>query len=449
MRSARPLLILLLILAGLVGYIYFVESKKPEETGGSEPKAKAFTVTADQIEELRVKTASGDRTVLKKTGGSWQVTEPAALKGDEAELSAITSNLASLEIQRVVEEKPVDLKQYGLAEPRVEIAFRSSGDKTDQVLLLGDKTATGGDMYAKHANQPQVFLVSAYLESTFNKTTFDLRDKTILAFERNKADAIEIVTADHTLQFAKSGEDWKLTRPVEAKADYGSVEGLLGRVQTAQMKAIAAAEMADAKAYGLDKPEVTVTVGAGSSRATLVIGKAGEGGTFYARDQARPTVFTIETSLVDELKKPADNYRKKDLFEFRSFTANRIEITRGKETLVFEKTKGQGKDAQEKWRQVQPTAKDVDATKFDSFLTRLSNLRAQSFLDPKDKTTKTGLDAPAAVVVVKFDDGKKQERVVFGKVGTDVFASRAGEPGAAKLTGFDFDDVMKDLDDIK
>ena len=448
MRGVRSLLVLVVVLAGLAGYIYFIESKKPERTRESEPKAKAFTVTSDKIEEVRVKAASGDRTLLRKTGGAWQMVEPSAMKADEAEVTGIASNLASLEIQRVVDEKPADLKQYGLAEPRVEVAFRAAGDKAEQTLRLGDKTATGGDMYAKYGNQPKVFLVSAYLDSTFNKTTFDLRDKAILSFERNKADAIEITAGDHALQLAKTGEDWKLTRPVDAKADYGSVEALIGRVQTAQMKAIAADAAADPTPYGFDKPELTVTVGAGSSRATLVVGKAGEAGTFFARDQSRPMVFTVEASLVDELKKPADTYRRKDLFEFRSFTANRIEITRGKDTLAFEKAKGPEKDAQEKWRQVLPAAKDVDASKIDTFLTRLSNLRAESFLAPDDKT-KTGLDAPAATVVVRFEDSKKQERVVFGKVGSDVFASRASEPGVAKIATFDFDEAMRGLDEIK
>jgi len=449
MRGLRSLLILVAVLAGLVAYIYFVESKKPESSGGEPPKAKAFAVAADKIEGLRVKASSGDRTALKKGSDGWTVTEPAALKADEAEVSAITGALASLEIQRTVDDKPSDLKEYGLAEPKVEIAFRLAGDTADQTLLVGDKTATGGDLYAKYGGQPKVFLISAYLESTFNKTTFDLRDKAILTFDRNKADAIEVTAGDRTLKFAKSGEDWRLTAPIEAKADFGSVEGFLGRVQTAQMKAIAAPEAADPKEYGFDKPEATVAIGAGSSRATLIVGKAGEAGTYFARDQARPMVFTIESSLVDELKKSSDDYRRKDLFEFRSFTATRIEITRGKDTIAFEKAKGEGKDAQEKWRQVQPAAKDVDATKLDPFLTRLSGLRAQSFLDPSDKTTKTGLDSPAAVVVVRFDEGKKQERVVFGKADTDVFASRSGEAGVAKLAAYDYDDVMKLLDEVK
>ena len=49
---------------------------------------------------------------------------------------------------------------------------------------------------------------------------------------------------------------------------------------------------------------------------------------------------------------------------------------------------------------------------------------------------------------MKFDDGKKEERVTFGKVGNDVFASRPGEPGAAKADATDFNDVIKSLDEI-
>mgnify|MGYP006176692981 CR=1 FL=1 len=38
-------------------------------------------------------------------------------------------------------------------------------------------------MYAKTADSPKVFLVYGYLESSFNRTPFDLRDKKILTFE--------------------------------------------------------------------------------------------------------------------------------------------------------------------------------------------------------------------------------------------------------------------------
>lgn len=450
MRGLRSTLLLLAILVGLVGYIYFVESKKPSGPEAGETKTKVFSVTADKIQELSVKAASGERTVLKKSGTTWEVVEPVRVPADESEVSGITSSLVSLEVQRGVDERPQDLKQYGLAQPRIEIDFKAAGDKDSRRLLLGDKTATGGNMYAKLGNEKRVFLVSGYLDSSFNRTPFDLRDKTILRFDRSKADTVEIVSADRTLEIAKTGEEWRLDKPVKARCDYGSVEGLVSRLQTAQMKSIAAQDATDLKQYGLDKPDVTATIGAGSARATLLIGKKNADGNLYARDAARPMVFIVEASLADDLKKPADDYRRKDLFEFRPFSATRLDLTNGNESFAFEKATTKDKDGktQEKWRQVKPTARDVDAAKMDTLLSKLSNLRAQSFTDPTAKT-KTGLDKPAATFVARFDEGKKEERVIFGKVDSDVFAARPGEEGAAKLLTGDFDDVIKALDDLK
>ena len=76
-------------------------------------------------------------------------------------------------------------------------------------------------------------------------------------------------------------------------------------------------------------------------------------------------------------------------------------------------------------------------------LSKLSNMRASSFVD---STVKTGVDKPALVATVKFDDGKKEEKVTFGQSGSDVFAGRTGEPGAAKADTADFNDVSKAFD---
>ena len=69
------------------------------------------------------------------------------------------------------------------------------------------------------------------------------------------------------------------------------------------MKSIVDAPEADGKKYGLDKPAATVKFGSGSSQATLVIGGAAGEGSVYARDASRPAIFTVESSVLDELKK--------------------------------------------------------------------------------------------------------------------------------------------------
>lgn len=346
---------------------------------------------SDAIDELTVKAANGDRTTLKKVAGAWQITGPVAAPADEAEVSGIVTNISTVDNMRTVDENPGDLGQFGLAEPRVEVGFKAKGSTAARRLLIGEKTATLGDLYAKLPGEKKVFLISGSFDATFNRSTFDLRQKTVLAFERDKVDTVTIQAAAVTTEVSRSGGEWKLAKPIEAPADYGTVEGLIGRVQTAQMKAITAQEATDLAPYGLDKPDVSVTFGMGSSRATLLVGGKADAGAVYARDASRPMVFTVDSTLIDDLKKPADELRRKDLFEFRAYNATSIQVTRGAETLAFEKVKLTGKDTADKWRETKPTSKEVDAAAFDTFLTKLANQRAQSFVAPGGKT-RTGVE---------------------------------------------------------
>ena len=182
MKGFRSFLVLLVIAAGLGGFVYYDSKREPANPSKQE---KVFAgLEAGTIEQVTITSASGDTTTAQKQGSAWQLTAPAAAPADEAELSGITSNLASLDVQRVVDERATDFKEYGLEPARINVAFKAAGK--EQALLLGNKTPTGGDMYARLPGAPRVFLVSSFLEATFNKSTFDLRDKTILKIDRDK-----------------------------------------------------------------------------------------------------------------------------------------------------------------------------------------------------------------------------------------------------------------------
>jgi hypothetical protein len=433
MRGAWSLLVLVLIAAGLGSYLYFVEMKR-EPGEPAEKKAKVFSVEADKIDELTIKSESGDRTTLKKNGKDWQVVSPAEngpSAVDQAEVSGITTNLVSLEEQRVIEEKAGDLKEFGLAEPRIEVAFKAGG--AEQKLQIGSKTPTSGDLYAKVEGQPKVFLISSFLESTFNRKTFDLRDKSALKVDADKVDSLEVTTKDGTLRFGKSNAEWHIVSPAETRADPVMIGSLASRLGSLQMKSMAPGN--DLKTYGLDTPAATVRVGSGSSQATLLIGKTAEEGTVYAKDASRPGVFTIESSIVDELKKGADEYRQKDLFDARAFNTERIDITRASETRTFEK-------AGDKWKQLAPSAKDADTAKVEALLSAATGARATSFVD------KAPAGTPELVIALKFEGGKT-ESVSFYKTGADAFAVRAGTPGTAKIDPPVIDDIVKALEALK
>ncbi len=447
MRGLRSTIALLVVLVGLGAYVYFVTWKRSGADTGPKKEKVFAAVEPDKIEELNVKSESGDVTSLKKTSGTWQIVAPISAPAAESEIIGLTSALGQMEIVRVIDESPTDLKEYGLDAPRIDVEFKSGEGKPSGRLLVGIKTPTGASLYARRNDEKRVFLIPDFQDSSLNKSTFNLRDKALIKIARDKVDGVEVNVSAKPIQFAKDGSDWKITKPIAARADFSSVEGLVGRIETAQMKSIVTdqASPEDLKKYGLDKPEVTVTINQGSARAVVEIGgKAGEDAV-YARDLSKGSVVTLDKSLAEDLKKGVDDYRRKDVFEFRAFNATRAEFTRGSQTLVLERVKGQGDKAQDSWRRVSPNPADVDKSKVESLLAGLADIRATSFTD---SIAKTGLDKPAMTVLVKFEDGKKEERVSFGKNGADVHALIPGQPGAAKLEAEKFDEANKSLDEL-
>jgi hypothetical protein len=441
MRGLR-FIVLLLIAIPLGWYAYYDSKKGPVDD--SPKRDKVFAVEADKIEEIEIKSESGDKTTLRRKGSDWEIVQPVASAPDQAAVSGITSNLSSVEIQRVVDENPADLKEFGLAEPRVEVAFKANGQQ--RRLQIGQKTPSGSDVYAKLPDSKRVFLIPSFLDSTFNRGTFDLRDKSVLKLDREKIDALDVTAGAVTTRFEKKNGEWQIVQPPAGRAEFGAVDGLVSRVGSVQMKSLVP-DATDLKTYGLDKPAATVRLGSGSSQATLVIGGAAEAGSVYAKDLSRPAVFTIESSLVDDLKKGPAEYRQKDLFDARSFNTTRLEMVRSGQTTVFEKTKVKDKDGkeQEKWRQVAPAARDVDAAKIEALISALTGARATGFVD---SAAKTGLDKPELTVAFKYDEGK-DERVTFARAGDSAYAARAGSPGAAKVDAAVIDGIVKALEDVK
>jgi hypothetical protein len=152
--------------------------------------------------------------------------------------------------------------------------------------------------------------------------------------------------------------------------------------------------------------------------------------------------------LRDDLKKNFADYRKKELFEFRSYSADRLHVVGAApgspKVYDFEKVKAAKPGDPDVWK-ITPqggTARDVDQTAMNDLLNKMTALKADSYVDAK---TRTGLDKPEVVVEASYDSGKF-ERVRFGKAGTDAFGAREGEAGAGKVDTTAMGDMLKALD---
>ena len=439
MRGVWSTLALVAGALGLGAYLYFVDSTRTDTAA----KEKVFTVAADAVEELRI-VSKGDTSVVKKTGGVWALVEPLATDADSNEVTALVNSLTSLELNREVDPKAADLAQYGLASPKADITFTAAGGATGR-LRLGDATPTGSDVYAVKGDDARVFLVSTFAETSLVKSAFDLRDKRVLRFERDKVDGLEITSAGATATLTRTNSDWRVTAPSGARGDYGAIEGLLTRLSTTMMSGIETTDLGALPKYGLDQPATTVVVKAGSASATLAIGTSTDGKVF-ARDLARPMVFAIDGALATDLQKGAAEYRRKDVFDLRTFSAQQLVLTRGAETITFQKKAGAGENPVDTWTVTGPgaaAAREVKTGLMEEALNKLTGLRARTF----DAAPPAAGTTPIMKVSAQFDEGKKED-ASFARAGDDALVVRADEAGAMRLDIAAVEEALKAFDAV-
>ncbi len=451
MQRLRSTLVLLVLFLAIGGYAWFVERERPPASE-ADANEQAFDIAAGRITDLTVHADNGDVTVLTRTENQidWMVTAPVDTEADDNAATAIATTLAALEIRRVVEEEASDLAPFGLLEPTVSVTFAPPDDEP-LTLSVGDETPIGGERYAAVGNR--VILVANFVESTLNRTTFELRDRSIVEFTGPDVTSFTVEQAGDTLRFAKADSEWRVVEPLDARADFGLVEAMVGRLGSGEMIAIESESAADdaLEPFGLDAPRLTATVEVGGESHALLVGDENPETTVYARDAARDLVFTIDAALVDDLARGVDTYREKDLFDFRPFNATALAVLRDDRTIRFEKEpaaedEDRGDDIggdEDVWRRVEPEPADIARPEMDTLLRALSELRADSFVASRQGT---GLDAPLAAITATFGDDGREERVLIGRSGDVTYGRHGDEPGAAVVDTEAVDDALEALD---
>ena len=463
MRGLRSTLVLLVAFLAIGGYAWFVERERPPASEADAPEQAFGTIEADTITALAVTADNGDVTELSRAGegaDDWTVTSPIEAPADNNAASAIASSVASLEIRRVVQETVADLSPFGLAPPAFSVTFTATGAEPATVAV-GDETPTGGERYAT-VGDGRLLLIPSFMDATLNRTTFDLRDRSVLEFTGPDTTSLAIEHAGTpadgqvtgTLRFAKAEGNWRIVNPLDVRADFGPVEALVGRVGSAEMLTVVeeSPEGEALESYGLNAPRASVAIEVAGETHTLLIGNETPEMTVWARDASRPLVFTVDAAMVDELLRSAETYRQTNLFDFRPFNVTELVIERDGRTIHFEKeVPPDGDDdadaplvstAGDVWRRVEPAPTEVERTEMDALLRGLSNLSANGFTASRDGL---GLDAPTLRVTATFGESET-ETAVIQRADEGAHGARGDEPGAAVLDAANVETAIEALD---
>lgn len=239
---------------------------------------------------------------------AWEITSPAKAKADRSQIDEILRKLQELRADQFVSDEPEDLAVYGLTQPVIQAIIYTGGAEPER-LLVGKKT--GDSVYVKTASGGSVYLVNARIVDDLSKKPLDLHDRQVMKFAKEDVKRIELKYGDSNIACVKQERDWRLVEPIRETAKNYVVDDMLQKLADLKTERFVAERAARLSEYGLDQPDVEMTViFRDVSKKTLQVGKKlPDTDSYYAKLAAEDIIFVISKDVVDELRKDVNDIR--------------------------------------------------------------------------------------------------------------------------------------------
>jgi hypothetical protein len=377
MRWRTPAVLAALLLVAGGYYLYDVLYLEPAKEKREEAKDRLWTVEPKDVEEVMLKRESG-QVRITRSGDGWRILEPVSALGARGAIDDLVTTIATARVDRQVSESPAALGDFGLAPPAAEVTLVVKGRTEPIRLVLGSTSPTRAWVYGKKPDAPAVFLVPESLLRDATKPVAELRDRTVLAFDKTAVHGMEFVTRDGTIVLERAApRSWRITKPISIAADADTVQGFVDKLQSATVTDFVVDRPSSLAPYGLDRPaRVQLTMGAGKDRATktLLFGGADTGGKgVYAMRPGESSVLLVGEDLWTAFPRNVAILRDKTVLAFDRDKLSRLELKSPKGTVALAKEK-------DRWRITAPEPLPGDSSVISGLLYQVSEMKAQAFV---------------------------------------------------------------------
>jgi hypothetical protein len=390
-------------------------SKKPEEFRDR----KLTDTVATQVVRLSIKTAAGEME-LQKQGDHWQIVKPLRARADDQKVNDLIAQITNSRIAQFVADDAGDLHPYGLTEPRGTITIFKGDDKSGgsgQILQIGGVSEKEKDqVYVRFAARKFVYTLPNKIESLLNTKPNDLRDRHLVRFDQNQLDRITIdAPGRNKTVLARKDQNWTIVNCNNRTANAAEARRLIDLLNGELVTSFVADVASDLPKYGLDKPQLTVTLSAFASEntaettagehplATIAFGKI-EGESVFARVGEEPFVVAVRRSMLDNVLADPLSWQDLTIFSCKPEQIHKLSLVADREQTLVRGTSNQ-------WQWLTGSGA-INTVSVQSLVNTLSSLHATHWL----------ANAPPAAfakpqLVVTFTtspDDKAQHKLMVG-----------------------------------
>ncbi len=320
----------------------------------------------------------------------------------------------------------------GLEAPRLAVTFQSTSGR--DTLRFGKAPPTNSNaVFFLKDGDPRVFIAELGAVAAFDKTPSQLRERRLLRYAphmigrfvlrhaftvaRNKDPKIvETDIEESVVERVVSGSErgWFLVKPHREKLDDLRVQRLVGELSAMPVSEFRAA--GDAKAQGLEPPQVEIQLTAAGIEAPLVVrfgALAEDSRRRFAQLPGVADLALIEERRFEDLPTQRKHLRSDAIFSFTKEQVKSFAIRApGAGSLLIERREARKEGdplPAVSWELVEPKGVRINKEKLEPFVGSFLLQRITDFPGVIEDLKLLRLDPPDAVVEVELKDGARRE----------------------------------------
>lgn len=419
-----PTLLMLLILTGLGGYLYFVEIPTKQHADNQEKQSKTLLQFPESaITGFTIATAQGPVEMKSQGAGSWAMTSPLQTEADPREVQALIRALVTGKVARTVAETATTLAPFGLEQPVTVITVIAGTQQ--ETISIGDSGPLSNTLYVLRASDGKVLLTDLAPKDFINKTLLTFRRKELLRFVQNDVQRVRLTYPTTEIVLYNMAKDkpkpaWKIRYPIEAEADQTEVRSLMFRLE--DLKALGMIDPGPERntvAKTLTTPKVKVTLHTAAGDQTVKLYQSDpQSGEAIAETTPEAPLYRVSPTTIKDLTKDLFTLQDKRLLGVDYTDIAMLSVSTRDKQYVLINQNGE-------WvLEDRPTEK-LSQEAADLFVSRVANLPAEErVIKQSTPLAPYGLSAPTAEFVATGKDGKIAGKLTLGNhVGNLVYAT--------------------------
>ncbi len=392
--SPKKLVLLSAVVLVLFAFIFLFERRTPSTAERQSKGELHWDLPEERIQEIRLEHSGTVVELVKGEGDSWRIVKPEAYPADKLAVSDLTSQLADLKRAggKSEQARPED---YGLSPPSAKASLvwtepKEPAKKQTRSVELGVEIPGTDLTAARLAGSSAVVFVPSSVATAVRKNVNDFKSKEVFGGSALDISRIDLARGRGELLLARKNGVWWLGQPLADLADSEEAQRLAGDFTALRVQEfLPAAERERLATLGLNPPLYRVTLYDAKGRGTTVEFGAtrSDGNSLYARRDGQ--VFTVESSITEELSKEAVAFRSLRLLRFDRGEVSAIEATFGNAKYALSRKEGAWSLA----------GKPVIASSADDLLSALLDSKSRSLLDESEARILADREAIAKVAV--------------------------------------------------